>query len=168
MVASWRRDFLNFLQLLPTLSVDSSTLGVSIPPHTHQCKKLKVAKNLPMFEVRLCKKHECCNKDEFRGESPNLCEYLTVWMEFLCGCVNDKMSFEYGWKSVKIEDFWRFRHLLEWEKMGEKRQISLKLWMISIIKIDAMDSQLRWLFCVWMEWILWKMWKELRPGRYNN
>ena len=82
MVASWRRDFLNKLQLLLTLSVGPCTLAVSIPPHTHQCKNLKVAEKFPMFEVRLCKKYECCDKAEFRGESPNLCERLTVWMEF--------------------------------------------------------------------------------------
>ena len=82
MVTSWRRDFLNKLQLLVTLSVGPYTLAVSIPPHTHQCKNLKVAEKFPMFEVRLCKKYECCDKAEFRGESPNLCECLTVWMEF--------------------------------------------------------------------------------------
>ena len=47
MVASWRRDFLYFLQLLPTLSVGSCTLAVSIPSNTHQWKNLKVAEKLP-------------------------------------------------------------------------------------------------------------------------
>ena len=64
---------------------------------------------------------------------------------------------------MKIKDFWRFRHLLEWgKKRQKKRQIPLKLWMISIRKIDVIDSQLRWIFCVWMEWIRWKMRRELR------
>ena len=54
----------------------SSTLAVSIPLHMHQCKKLKVAEKLPMFEVRLCKKYECCEEVEYRWESPNLCERL--------------------------------------------------------------------------------------------
>ena len=34
--------------------------------------------------------------------------------------------------------------------------------MISVRKIEAVNSQLRWIFCVWMEWIRWKMSKKLR------
>ena len=58
------------------------------------------------------------------------------------------MSFECAWKSVKTEDFWRFRNLLEWEKRGEKHQIFLILWMIPVRKIDTIDSQLRSIFCL--------------------
>ena len=69
------------------------------------------------------------------------------------------------WKSLKRCENWGFLKIPSSAWMGkkaEKRQISLKLWMISIGKIDTIDSQLRWIFCVWMEWIHWKMLKELR------
>ena len=89
--------FLNFLELLPTLAVNT-------PPHTNQYKNLNVAKKLPVFELQLCKKYKCCEKVELTRESSNLCKHFTVWMEFLWECMKEgeELENELVWSDVSL------------------------------------------------------------------
>ena len=50
---SWRWGFLTSFELLHPLLVGSSTLAINTPPHTNQCKNLKVAEKLSVIELRL-------------------------------------------------------------------------------------------------------------------
>lgn len=70
--------FLEFFELLPTPSIGSCTLAVSIPPYTHQCKNLEVAEELGIFERRLFKKYKCYEILEWREKSCKMNEFERI------------------------------------------------------------------------------------------